>query len=174
MTKKVFLFIILAGLGAITLFNNSKNQNINLSFKDFKDASYEIDDNIISLNSGLSESMIDGSSSKVVVRYFGNEIFGDFNNDGINDVAFLLTKNSGGSGTFFYVALAFGDKNGYIGANAVLLGDRIAPQTTEFKDGKIIVNYADRAYGEPMTATPSVGVSKYFTVKNNKLVKFNF
>ncbi|HEY4486176.1 MAG TPA: hypothetical protein VJB70_00370, partial [Candidatus Paceibacterota bacterium] len=40
----------------------------------------------------------------------------------------------------------------------VLLGDRIAPQTTERGEGRmVVVNYTERAYGEPMTASPSVG-----------------
>lgn len=170
MIKKVFLFIILAGLGAITLFNNSKNQNINSSFKDFRDATYTINEKEISLNNGVSEEAIKESSSKIITRFFGNDIEGDFNNDGYQDVVFLLTQESGGSGVFYYVTLALGEENGYMGANSVFLGDRIAPQTTEFRNGDIIINYADRAKGEPMTTSPSVGVSKYFEVKNNKLV----
>jgi len=59
----------------------------------------------------------------------------------------------------------------YKGTNAILLGDRIAPQTTEIKNGQVIVNYADRAAGEPMTARPSVGVSKYLKVEGTTLVE---
>jgi hypothetical protein len=103
--------------------------------------------------------------------YFGNEVVGDFNNDGINDSAFILTQNTGGSGTFFYVAADVSSQNSFVGTNAILLGDRIAPQTTEFKDGQIIVNYADRKPGEAMTATPSVGISRYFKIESAKLVE---
>jgi hypothetical protein len=52
--------------------------------------------------------------------------------------------------------------NSYQGTNAVLLGDRIAPQASGFQNGQIIVNYAQRKLGESMTAQPSVGASKYF------------
>ena len=116
---------------------------------------------------------IEGREVKIEnnVRYFGNEAAGDFNADGLEDVAFLITDNPGGSGTFYYVVAAILQTDGYHGTNAMLLGDRIAPQTTEFRNGEIIVNYADRKLGEPMTTRPSVGVSKYFKITNNRLVE---
>lgn len=104
-------------------------------------------------------------------QYFGNETRADFNGDGFEDIAFLLTQDGGGSGTFSYVVVALATKSGYQGTNGILLGDRIAPQTTKFQNGEIIVNYADRKIDEPMTATPSVGVSRYFTISDNKLIE---
>lgn len=106
-----------------------------------------------------------GSASESVVRYFGNEASGDLNNDGRPDMAFLITQESGGSGTFFYAVGAIQNAAGrYQGTEAVLIGDRIAPQTTEIRDLPddrastiLIINYADRAPGEPMSAQPSVG-----------------
>ncbi len=171
MNKTIFLLVILTGFGAFTLFNRSQDKNLNLDVKGFKDATYEVDGEPVTLKNGLSEINITGSVSKIVTKYFGNEAIGDFNKDGIDDVAFLLIQNSGGSGTFYYVTVALGGKNGYTGINALFLGDRIAPQTTEFRNGEIIVNYAERYPSEPMTAFPSLGVSKYFKVENNKLIK---
>lgn len=109
--------------------------------------------------------------SKTIVQYFGNEAQGDFNGDGTQDVAFLVTGVPEGSGTFFYLVAALNTSAGTEGTNGVLIGDRIAPQTTEFKDGEIIVNYADRKADEPMTATPSVSISKYFKISNGQLVE---
>lgn len=84
----------------------------------------------------------------------------DLNGDGREDVAFLLTQNQGGSGTFYYIVAALNTERGWVGSQALLLGDRIAPQTTEIGDNDlVVVNYADRAPGEPMTAQPSVGKS---------------
>jgi len=103
-------------------------------------------------------------------QFFGNEARGDLNGDGAPDVAFLLTQQPGGSGTFYYVAVALAHADGtFTGTNAVLLGDRIAPQSTEIRDGQLIVNYADRNPGEPMTTQPSVGVSKYLHINGTKL-----
>ena len=105
------------------------------------------------------------------IRYFGNDANGDLNGDGKEDIAFLLTQSPGGSGTFYYIAVALKTVDGHKGTNAMFLGDRIAPQTTEIRNGEIIVNYADRKLDEPMTTAPSVGVSKYFKVVNNRLIK---
>lgn len=135
-----------------------------------KNITYLIDDQPVTLVDGLSEIDIADSSSKQVTRYFGNEATGDLNGDGKNDVAFILTQDSGGSGIFYYIAVALANDNGYEGINAILLGDRIAPQTTNISEGKINVNYADRKIGESFSVQPTVGVSKYFQVINNKLV----
>lgn len=106
------------------------------------------------------------------IKYFGNEAVGDFNGDQQADVAFLFTSEPGGSGTFFYAVAALGSINsGFTGTNAILLGDRIAPQTTEFRDGQIIVNFADRWFGQQFTTQPSRGVSKYFSILNNTLTE---
>ena len=136
----------------------------------YKDATYEINGRPIKLTNGISEiEAAPGSASKFVTKYFGNEATGDFNGDGLPDVAFLITQSTGGSGTFFYSVVAIKTSSGYTGTNAVLLGDRIAPQTTGFRNGEIIVNYADRKPGEAMTDRPSAGVSKYLKVVNGKL-----
>jgi hypothetical protein len=126
---------------------------------------FTIDGTPITLVNGKFEmESAPGSASKIETDYFGNEVKGDFNGDGTEDTAYLVTQSGGGSGIFFYLVTS-------LGGPAQLLGDRIAPQTTEWRDGKIIVNYADRAAGEPMAADPSVGVSKYFVVKNGELVE---
>lgn len=95
------------------------------------------------------------------VTYFGNEVRGDLDADGDEDIAFLVTQQPGGSGTFYYLAGAINDGGKYKGTNMMLIGDRIAPQTTEFRDGQVIVNYADRLPLDPMTTPPSVGKSIY-------------
>ena len=138
----------------------------------YLDGTYTIEGvNVTLVNGAASTPAAPGSASTIDTRYFGNEAEGDLNGDGVPDVAFLLTQSGGGSGTFYYVVAALATSNGHQGTNAVLLGDRIAPQTTEIRNGELIVNYADRAPGEPMTAQPSLGVSKYLTVENGALVE---
>jgi len=138
---------------------------------DLKNLSYAIDGETVTLKNGVSEVPIPDSASVVKTAYFGNEVKADMNGDGVADVAFILTQQTGGTGTFYYLAAALSTKNGYIGTNGFFLGDRIAPQTTEYINGQIVVNYADRHLGEAMTVAPSVGVSKFIVVKNNTLVE---
>lgn len=180
MNKKIILsaiiIIIIAGAGywfyqsQLKTNNALKEKSIGFVF-DQKNCTYNIDGKDITLKDGLAEEVIPDSSSKIVTRYFGNEAFGDFNNDGLSDVAFLFSQNSGGSGTFYYIAVALNGTDKCLGTNAIFFGDRIAPQTTEFRNGEIILNYADRKIDEPMVAHPSIGVSKYFKVSENKLIE---
>ena len=138
----------------------------------FKNTAYTIEGQSVKLVNGFAQTAsATNSASMTVTRYFGNDAKGDLNGDGIPDVAFILTQDGGGSGTFYYLAAARYDGRSYHGMNAVLLGDRIAPQGTEIKDGKVMVYYADRKPEEPMTAVPSVGVSKVFKVSNGQLVE---
>ncbi len=166
-----FALILLAGAGVVyglyTYIGFGKPVQESLP-EDFKNASYTIGGELVQLSDGKSEvAIVPGSAAMVVTQYFGNEVYGDIDGDGDEDAAFLITQNSGGTGTYFYLVAALKEEGGYRGTNAVLIGDRIAPQTTEFRDAplpegsRIIVNYADRKPGEPMTAQPSEGKSLY-------------
>src|SRR3989344_2038195 len=125
-----------------------------------KDATYVIEGKVVTLQNGVSEmEIMPGSASKIITRYFGNELKTDLDGDGPDDVAFLLTQEGGGSGTFFYAVAALNTNAGYIGSDGYPLGDRIAPQSTNLSPNPrhkyvIVVNYADRAPGEPMTTRP--------------------
>lgn len=117
------------------------------------------------------EYVIEGERIKLggETRYFGNELMTDLDGDGRDDVVFLVTHEPGGSGTFFYVVAALATDVGYVGSDGYFLGDRIAPQTTEVSQNPrhknvIVVNYAERAPGEPMAAEPSVGKSAYLKI----------
>jgi hypothetical protein len=127
---------------------------------DPQNATYMIDGQPVTLVNGLSEvEAAPGSVTKTTTRYFGNEARGDLNGDGQEDLAYLITYDGGGSGTFFLAVAAIKNADGYKITNPFLIGDRIAPQTTEIVSGELRVNYATRGQGEPMTAQPSVGVT---------------
>jgi heat shock protein HslJ len=135
------------------------------------DASYEIEGQWVTLVDGYDETAAaPDSASTVITQYFGNDATGDVDGNGTADVAFLLTQTRGGSGIFYYVVVALNTPQGYVGTNGVLLGDRVAPQTTAVQDGAIIVNYADRQRQEPLTTPPSVGITKMLHVVNGRLV----
>jgi hypothetical protein len=106
-----------------------------------------------------------------ILSVFGNPVYGDIDDDGEEDAAMLLVEDPGGSGTFYYVVAALNLKGAYVGTNAVFLGDRIAPQNVRISNGVIIVNYADRRQEEPMATPPSVGKSKYLTLREGVLAE---
>lgn len=165
--KKIILYVVIAGIvlvGGFFVLNSyiydqkQGDQKIALSPQE---ATYIINGQVIELTNGVSEiEAAPGSASKIITRYFGNEVQYDFDGDSRLDTAFLLTQETGGSGIFYYVAAALNKESGYVGSQGLLLGDRIAPQTTEMGKGKIvIVNYADRKPGEDFSVSPSVGKS---------------
>jgi hypothetical protein len=172
--SKRFLLLALVLPLAFALTCGDESESNDARPTDPSNATFVIEGRTITLTNGISEiEAAPGSASKITTRYFGNEARGDLNGDGLADVGFLVTQNAGGSGTFYYAVVTLQLKNGYEGTNAVLLGDRIAPQTTELRNGELTVNFADRRPGEPMTTPPSVGVSKYFKVVSGSLVERN-
>lgn len=177
MNKKLVSIIvaIVAVVVGYILWNSSKSEKQNVVGSDYRDIAYLIDGKNVELNGGVAETdAAPGSALKIVTRYFGNELKTDLNADGKEDVVFLLTQEKGGSGTFFYVVAALSTENGYTGSDGYFLGDRIAPQSTNVSPNPkhkhvVVVNYADRAVGEPMTAQPSVGKSVYLKLNEETM-----
>jgi heat shock protein HslJ len=172
MMQKIFLVtLFLGGLltgGFFILNSYIYNEKQADTVADFKDATYIIQGTRVTLVGGTSVvPQAPGSSAARTVRYFGNDVRYDFDKDGRDDIAFLLTEEGGGSGTFYYLVAALNTERGYEGGEAMFIGDRIAPQTTEVDArGIVTVNYADRMDGESFAIPPSVGKSMraYFDV----------
>lgn len=154
--------VVLVLVGAFFVLNQYiYDEKQGVVVESHKNGSYVINGEVVTLTDGVSEVPVaPGSASKVVTKYFGNEVRHDIDGDGRSDTVFIITQETGGSGVFYYAVGALSKETGVEGTQAVFLGDRIAPQTTEVGKGKIVVvNYADRAPGEPFTTAPSVGKS---------------
>ncbi len=148
----VVVAVLLIGGGFYALNSYIYEEKQAPAASDYRDAEFVIDGTRVAL----------GDST----RYFGNELKMDLNDDGREDVAFIISHSGGGSGTFYYAVAALNTERGYVGSDGYLLGDRIAPQSTNVSPnprhrGVVVFNYADRAEGEPMVASPSVGKSAY-------------
>lgn len=169
-THNVLLFVMFGALiavGSLLLLRRDAPQEVEHVIVDYKNTTYTIEGRPVTLKDGVSETdAAPGSASKVTTQYFGNELSTDLNGDGREDVAFILTQNAGGSGTFYYAVAALNTESGYVGSDGYFLGDRIAPQPTTVSPnprqvGVVVFNYAERGPDEPMTAPPSVGRSVY-------------
>ena len=160
-----FIVAVVALVGCSSNVDNQPHGQAAVPGAEYKNAEYVIEGQRIRLADGLAEAETSpGSASRIVTRYFGNELRTDLNDDGREDVVFVLTQQRSGSGTFFYAVAALNTEAGYVGSDGYLLGDRIVPHTTvESRNPRhknvIVVNYGDRRPGEPMTAQPSVGKS---------------
>lgn len=156
----VFVLILVGGFYSFNNYIYNEKQGEGLP-QDFKEITFTISGEPVTLVRGIAQVVTQlGGSSMTTIRYFGNEVEHDIDGDGKEDVVFLITQETGGSDTFFYAVGALNREGGYLGTQAVYIGDRIAPQTTEKGEGRqIVVNYADRAFGEPFTKEPSIGKS---------------
>lgn len=132
------------------------------------DATYTIEKKAVTLVRGLAED----ETTKTITRYFGNDVKGDFSSDGREDIAFLLTQEISGGSPVYYLAVALGTDQGYQGANAILLGDRISPQSTmidEQNPKQIIVSY-----GAPKSeGVETAMISRVFKVQDDQLLEIN-
>lgn len=124
--------------------------------------SYVIEGETFNLMDGLAENeTAPGSATKNKLSIFGGPEYGDLDKDGDVDAFLILVNESGGSGTFYYAAIAANVDGEYKGTDSVLLGDRIAPQNFSIENGKALVNYVVRNFGEDFSVQPSVGKSLY-------------
>lgn len=166
----IVIFLIIIGVIYVAGTFSKKDSGL-----DYKNISYLIDGKEIKLVNGEAIEDIPNSSAQIITRYFGNDLRTDLDGDGIEDVAFLLTQETGGSGTFFYVVGALNTKDGYVGTDGYFLGDRIAPQNINESQNPrhknvIVVNYADRERGQAMSEMPSAGKSAYLKLDKENMM----
>ena len=164
----LILLVLILLIGGLSYWAYNKKSVPSVSKADnHKNATYKVVGEDVKLENGLeSHPSAPGSASMITTKYFGNEVNYDFDNDGREDKAFILTQDMGGSGTFYFLVYALNKIDGFVGSEALYIGDRIAPQTTELatekgKEGMVVVNYADRKAGESFDVVPSVGKSIY-------------
>ncbi len=162
----IVLFVcLIVGIGIVALLSRQKPITPTPQMSDPKNTTYTIDGSSVTLVNGISQVPIaSGSAESITTRYFGNDAQVDLDGDGRMDTVFLLTQSRGGSGTFYYIVGALNTPQGYVGSHGLLIGDRIAPQTTEISKNEfdktiVTVNYADRKPGESFAIQPSLGKS---------------
>ncbi len=167
----VILFFIF-GLMLISSKINQKPLVLVTTTPSLKNIPIVIGGDTFNLVNGKAEIEIaPGSSTKNTLTLFGEPIVGDLDADGDPDAAMLFVNNPGGSGTFYYAVLAINNDGVYKATGAMLLGDRIAPQTIEIRDGRAVYNFAERKPGEPFSVQPSVGKSVWVNLdaKTNQI-----
>jgi hypothetical protein len=135
-------------------------------------ATYSLDGLEVTLRDGRFDApAAPESSARTTVTVFGRPVYGDLDDDQDRDAALILVYQSGGSGTFYYLAAAIGEERGYRGTNAVLLGDRIAPKALHIQYRSIVAEFLDREASQAFSATPTVAVSRYGYLDGHRLVE---
>lgn len=162
-TQVWIIILLLGGIGIFAFPYFSKSDD------GYKNTAYLIGGTLVTLTNGYSESVDDVAGFKTVTKYFGNEARGDLNNDGLEDVAFVVIQTSGGTGTFYYVVAALKTPNGYQGMNGVLLGDRVSPKSISISQNQIQAEFLVRADDAPMVAEPTLEVVRYLQIRGYQL-----
>jgi hypothetical protein len=138
--------------------------------KDPLDSIYTLEGRNIHLTDGRFEAeAAPGSASKIRTTVFGDPVHGDLNGDDYVDAALFLVYDAGGSGTFYYLAAAIHKRGMYHGTNAVLLGDRITPESIRIRNGVITADYIDRQSGQSMATHPTSAKSSYLILEAGEL-----
>jgi heat shock protein HslJ len=130
------------------------------------------------INGSVEKEAVPGSATKNKVSVFGEPALGDIDGDGDDDAVVILVNDSGGSGRFYYAVIAANINGEYKGTDAILLGDRISPQSFYVQDRRAVVNYVVRAPSEDFSVQPSIGKSLHLQFEAETLrliqVEVNF
>lgn len=111
-----------------------------------------------------------GSAAKLSVRLDKEWAVGDLNADGRSDAALILVAQSGGSGTFRYLALAANRGDVTKPMASVLLGDRVIVESVNIEKGEVVVHWLTRGPNQPMTAAPTTPKTNKYVLQGDKLI----
>ncbi|MEE4361483.1 MAG: hypothetical protein V2I63_08150 [Pseudomonadales bacterium] len=135
-----------------------------------RNATYLIEGEPVRLRDGRAERpAAPGATTTISTTMEGATRYADIDGDGDADAVLVLRQDPGGSGTFYYVAIARKVDGGYLGGTAVLIGDRIAPRRLDLVQGVVALEYLDRAPGEAMLVNPAQRRTAYLMLEGDAL-----
>jgi len=135
-----------------------------------RDTTYRVEGEPVRLQKGRAvRPAAPGSATAITTQVLGAPTYGDIDGDGDTDAVLFLVQDPGGSGTFYYVAAAHKVDGGYRGGAAVLIGDRITPHRLDIIHGVVVVDYLERAPGEPMAVEPALARTGYLMLEGDAL-----
>ncbi len=112
----------------------------------------------------ISHPVIKNDGPQVSQQYFGNEVTGDLNGDGVADVAFIIPRSDPDRGLLYYLTSAIATSTGHIGTNLLFLGNNVNPQVISITNRIIDVSYLDST-----NKTSTTTKDFYAKVTNGKL-----
>ncbi len=177
--KKLLIFILLlAGLAGIYFWPEPKQEEektektgekVGEFQPDPSSATFSFYGEEVSLSNGQHESVEDELGSRTETILLEPRGYGDINDDKKADTVVFLVRSGVGSGVFVYVAGFVSGPVNYRGTGAIFLGDRISPVSLSVSGGVVPANYLDRKEDEPLSAEPTVAVSKAFIYRKESM-----
>ncbi len=130
-----------------------------ISLQGLKNATYQIpDQGSVTLSNGQYQS------GKVTVTLLNKPIaIGDLNQDGTDDAAVILAVQTGGSGTFMYLAAITSSQGEQTLSNpdTYLLGDRVQVQNLSIKNGAVRVKMLKAKLSDPLCCPTDMVIEAY-------------
>jgi len=147
-----------------------------LTLEALKNASYKgIYDEPVQLTDGRYEGepfVPGGASRPTVVLHPEVYAFGDLNGDGVADAAVILIENSGGSGSFLYLAAVINEGGAPVNVATQFVGDREQAQVISIEDGEITLNMVAHGPDDPMCC-PTVEATQKYKLQGDTLVQIS-
>ncbi|MEA3323148.1 MAG: hypothetical protein U9Q12_02905 [Patescibacteria group bacterium] len=135
-----------------------------------KNSTYKIGSEEVTLVDGKAEEeAAPGSATKIITQTTDFMAEGDLQQGtgATLDGTVVLVQDPGGSGTFYYIGATIQQPDGtYTAAlDTHLLGDRVVIKELKVDGRMIYVTYLTRTDDEPMSAEPTVEVTKQYATK---------
>lgn len=161
------LLIIIVGFFIVNNFSSTENSG-ETAQTGYRDIAYTLNGQVIDLQNGAAES--DG----VRTAFYGNEAEGDLSEDGISDVAFLLTQERDDLPTEYYLVAAIKTPEGYRAINGVPLGSSLENVALVSQMGGVRVTHQRAASQSTSTiaaTSTEEEISRFFVVSQGTLVE---
>ena len=144
-----------------------------LSFEALGELSYHgILEQPVTLTDGQfeGESIVEGGASRPIVNLLSQPVsYGDLDNDGQPDAAVVLVSNSGGSGTFVYLALVQPRDGALENVATSFLGDRVQVKSLSIEGDRLIATLLSHAPDDP-ACCPSQEETRLFRLSGEQLI----
>ena len=108
-----------------------------------------------------------GSASETVVTLSDKRVFGLI--QGKETGAVVLVTSTGGTGTFYDLALLSKEAEGWVNTDTLFLGDRVKVHSVEVENNEIVIAMTTHGLDDAMCC-PTIEVKKRFAVQGNRLV----
>lgn len=115
------------------------------------------------------EQVAEGSASETVISLMDHVAYGELN-DGSKAAAIILTTTTGGSGTFYELALVQVQDGELVNVATTFLGDRVKILSLQLQDGQIVVEMVAQGADDPMCC-PTQWVRKTFEYQGGDLIE---
>jgi hypothetical protein len=117
------------------------------------------------------EPVVEGSATHPTVTLLLEPVaYGDLNGDGQTDTAVLLAADTGGSGTFVYLAAVAIQSGQPVNLATILLGDRVRVNSLSIDNDQIRVTLLTQGPDDPQCC-PSQEETRTFRLRGDQLVE---